>query len=82
LHPTIPQAHPNGYFSTESDYLMVRPDSHTRVRQSGSSDTNDQYLHQPKLNFNDTQQQQQHQHQQQQKAKTFNNTHDGGFYQS
>ncbi len=32
IHPTIPQAHPNGYFSTESDYMMIRPESNTRLR--------------------------------------------------
>lgn len=34
---------------------MVRAESNTRLRQSGSSEANDQYLKQPKLNFFDNQ---------------------------
>lgn len=34
---------------------MVRAESNTRLRQSGSSEVNDQYLKQPKLNFFDNQ---------------------------
>jgi hypothetical protein len=51
LHSSIPQSHPNGFFSTELDYLMVTAESITRLREIGGSEANDQYMKQPNLNF-------------------------------
>ena len=51
LHANMPQYHPNGFFSTESHYLMVTAESITRLREFGGSEANDQYMKQPKLNF-------------------------------
>ena len=53
MHPTIPEQHHNGYFSTESDYIMVMPgvNGHS-LANAGSATSNDQYLT-PKLAYFD-----------------------------